>query len=713
MAINVNVADLATLGLVIDDSGALRAANSIDRLGAAGSRTERVLQKQTATAATMNKQFEHVDVTAGRGRLAVGKLSQSFGSLAAQMSGAHPVMANLLGVLGSFAIGSVIMTGVLLGLAALAKAYSVLTSAGKVAREEMKKVVDSLLEQSRAARLATVEGQRSLRLALGMQETMAELELAKARRGRRFAIADPFGFEARRIADAEQDLANIREAQAQQQANMDEDELRRTEELKKAREAAAREAAAIAAASARTIKEYNDAMAESAKASTRAFWGFIEALRALRLEQEKRRSDQYEARQEKLDPEIAESARIAGENAKAVTDAAKYQREIAAIWRQGIGKIATDGTKSFADFFENVLGMFSRLMTKMEEGGKNSGGLYKALGVGSAAIGGGFAGYQTGQQTGSAMLGAFSGAMVGNSLMPGVGAVVGGLAGFATGLLGAASAARQAAKEMAALKESVKIAVLGLRAEVGGAAERLAVDLQQQRSRTAALANDIAKTGGFNLNAGGIAAIGGGDYERVLADLAKQSGAWARQLEEVIRLGMQIEQQPKERYERELAYAREDLNVRLLRAQGLDKEAEAMEKALRHERERADLIRSFGSEIDATEAATLALLDQVHAQEKLKKATDAANSSALNWVDGYRTLQDVIFDSMFPRGGTRPSGPIAPPDGPRIHPELPPIEIPVTLVMPDGRVLAQTTVRTLQGSAQAQFGDSTRWSEVQ
>lgn len=728
MAINVgSVGDLATLGLVIDDSGALRAANSLDRLSVAGSRTERVLQKQTAVAQTMTAQHD-------RGKLAVGRLGNQFGSLAASMSGVHPIMANLLSVFGNFAIGSLLMTGVLGGIAAIIAGWRFLTSLARDARAEADALVKKLLELDKARRPAEMYAEEMRKLKDRLREAKEEAADSFSVFGRLSMILLALGSSTFWKKGPQAWLEELRAMPGQIETAMGErttqEGERQGEIAKKARalvfereerlrmaeqerdlvgmtgEALDQQLSRNKALNAE-LRAREELVGDVLDAEIKAIW----AVRAAEVERDRRRRAEKEA--EAIRQVKGEMADEAVEKLEA---ARKYDREMQAIWRQGIGKIVTDGTKSFADFFENVLQMFSKLMARMEAEGKNKGGMYKALGIGSAAIGGGFAGYQIGQQTGSAMLGAFGGAMVGNSLMPGIGGVVGGLAGFATGLLGAASAARQAAREMQLLKESVKMAVLGLKAEVGGNAEKLALEIQQQRSRTAGLANDIAKTGGFNLNAGGVAAFAAGDYSRILADLAKQTGPWARQLEEVLRLSMQIEQQTKERYEREVRQYSEDLRVRLLKAQGNDKEAAALELQLRQERERAELVRSFGDEIDATEAATLALLDQVLAQEKLKAATDAASQSALNMVSGYK-LQDVIFDQILGRRPVDPPAPTTPParpsdTTPSIPLDVPPLEIPVTLTL-DGRVIAQTTVRTLQGSAQRQFGDSTRWAEVQ
>jgi hypothetical protein len=140
-------------------------------------------------------------------------------------------------------------------------------------------------------------------------------------------------------------------------------------------------------------------------------------------------------------------------------DAQKYTDDLERIFQDGFARIASDGTKSFHDFFEDVFSMFSQLMRRMEQENKNSGFGYGALKYGTAALAGGLAGYQVGQQIGSPGLGALggaaAGALAGSAAGP-WGAAIGGLVGAAGGLLGAANAQKQAAAALHAVSESAQ-----------------------------------------------------------------------------------------------------------------------------------------------------------------------------------------------------------------------------------------------------------------
>lgn len=169
----------------------------------------------------------------------------------------------------------------------------------------------------------------------------------------------------------------------------------------------------------------------------------------------------------------------------------------------------------------------------------------------------------------------------------------------------------------------------------------------------------------------------------------------------------------------------EDLQVRLLAAQGQDKAAAALKLQHDQERERLALVASFGDEKDAIEETTLKLLDRVQAEEKVKAAMDAVSGSMLNMVQGYK-LQAVIFGAMNPRSPSSP--PIFPPVnplGPNTGPGglRPPggretLEVvlsggTIDVKGLDGMTIGKAVLKNFKGTAQRQFGDSTKWNSIQ
>jgi hypothetical protein len=151
----------------------------------------------------------------------------------------------------------------------------------------------------------------------------------------------------------------------------------------------------------------------------------------------------------------------------------------------------------------------------------------------------------------------------------------------------------------------------------------------------------------------------------------------------------------------------EDYQVRYLRATGQTKAADDRAFALSQERERADLVKSFGDFKDATELAVLAQYDQTAAAEKAAYALNKLSTSALNMVQGYK-IQATIFGASNPGGR-----PIGSPYVPTPTPIGTGGDERVTLVLADGTLLGAAVLKRLKKTAQRQFGDSTRWPEVQ
>jgi hypothetical protein len=340
----------------------------------------------------------------------------------------------------------------------------------------------------------------------------------------------------------------------------------------------------------------------------------------------------------------------------------------------GLDSLFRSGLQSVTAYFEKVYDLFMKLRTRMEKAGKGSGSFFEALGLGSSAIAGGLAGFQVGQSMysdshgttgnyvrgalGGAASGALAGAAIAGPIGP-IGAAVGALAGFTGGILGVSSAAKEARKRMEDMQRALAIGMEGLKAAVSGDQLGIAIaQINAEREQKRREYED-AYAGGRN------------EVERY------------RLIDEMNRLEDRRIQLLKEEYSIQQSRQFEDLQARLLAAQGHTQEAEAMRLMLAQQREREDLIKSFGIEIDASEASTLALLDQVQAQEKLKKATDAASASALNMVQGYK-LQATIFGAITARS---PSGALL------SSSSVPSGDLHVTVMTPSGEVLGKTVLR--------------------
>jgi hypothetical protein len=328
-----------------------------------------------------------------------------------------------------------------------------------------------------------------------------------------------------------------------------------------------------------------------------------------------------------------------------------------------------------------------------------------AWGIGASGLAGLGIGYGAGAAiggVGGVGVGALGGAAAGFMMAGPVGAVVGGLTGLVGGLLGASKAAKEAAERLHEMQARAHEAAVAFHEQTKQPdsfdAARSAIEKdfralwsQLIQANHGVLPEQYASVGGRTANSV-VPTLD--DFQQAIDDyntlIARAKEAAALQLQQTS----------------------EDLQVRLLTAQGHDKEAAALRLQLDQEREREAMIKSFGDTIDPTEQATLTLLDQVHAQEKLAAATDAANKSALNMVEGYK-LQLAVFGARapgMPVGSFGSGSPIRPPTG---RTESASGDLHVTVMTPSGDVLGKAVLKDFKRKAADQYGDSTRWPEIQ
>lgn len=449
-------ADLATLGLRIENGqfiqGAKQAEGAVTSLGKTVDTSrvkfeawQRELAQKAATAQAvenakrLNAEIERTNTQAARTTVGIGRLRGSMTTLAASALSSAPGVAQFGSVVGMLELGSVATVGILAGLAAIGFAYNKLTEDSRKAKDEVKKMNDELDRAAASRFLATEAGQQSRMGKLADQFRAAQAQLAEAQAGRFIGAAGYGGQHVVVAADVAAAQANItlvmnriREASLQFGEVME----RNAPKIDRATKA---------------VRDYTEAVGQLSRLQgphiSTTSGGFVRSILA---------GDMPNVPGGFVRPTDtgAAGARAAAdeEQRQAMIAAKRYQDDMRAIWRQGLGKIITDGTRSFRDFFEDVLRLFSGLMSRMQQEGKTKGGAYKWLGIGSSAIAGGFTGYQIGTQQGSAsggaLLGGIGGAAAGFQIAGPLGAVVGGLTGFAAGLIGGASAAREHAKAL-------------------------------------------------------------------------------------------------------------------------------------------------------------------------------------------------------------------------------------------------------------------------
>jgi hypothetical protein len=302
----------------------------------------------------------------------------------------------------------------------------------------------------------------------------------------------------------------------------------------------------------------------------------------------------------------------------------------------------------------------------------------------------------TGGVIAGAVGGAATGAALGSTVLPGigtaVGAVVGGLAGLVGGLLGSKKAAKEAAEQQRLLAEAYKQFTNGVKVTLG-LMSPLAASIDQVKKEF----TDARKALGFGTQA---------EFEKAQAAMKKfglnldKDGKLASQYKELAELeALRIVQLQQEAAQIK-KWAAESIEVRFLEASGRSKEAAALRLQVQHEQEYNDAIKQ------GLDAATLARLKEVQALEKVKAASDAFTSSALNIPSGYKVAQ-AMFRAMSPNDPWSPTpGTRAP--RPRENQDE---NLAVTLVM-DGEVVAKGVVKKLQGRAARQTGNPANWAQV-
>lgn len=336
--------------------------------------------------------------------------------------------------------------------------------------------------------------------------------------------------------------------------------------------------------------------------------------------------------------------------------------------------------------------------------------------AGAGALSGALVGYGVGQSlysgnrggTSNAITGglggAAAGAMAGAAFGP-VGATAGALAGLVTGIIGVGQAAKEARNAMLEMQKQVKLSMDALRAQVTGNAVAAAkAQIEADRLARKKAIEDAYSGGG----------AGSEQVRKRNAALAEMN-----KLEDEL-LAVRLRE-----IETAKLKTRQDLEVRSLTARHMDSQAEKLRFEFDQQNEYEQALANH------MDPATLALLEQVQAQEKLAFATRAATGAALNMVTGYR-IQAAVFAAMGRQtgasggfvptsgaggAGVGPTGAMptpVPPTATTTSSPTPNYTLTVTTpILLDGKVLTTAVHSNLKAKAQRQLGDATQWGKVQ
>jgi colicin import membrane protein len=282
--------------------------------------------------------------------------------------------------------------------------------------------------------------------------------------------------------------------------------------------------------------------------------------------------------------------------------------------------------------------------------------LRQFLKIGGAAYGGFEIGQGIGQATGDkaagAIGGAVSGAVLGGQVAGAPGAIAGGIAGFIGGVLGAGNAAKEAAAKLEAARISFKNSWDAIVAEING--DDLAQAIANADQRFQQLKQQFADT-------------------LSVSDIL--NGKFKKGLEEINALEDQYLAKLKQEAAAKAHYFDESLDVRILRAQGKTKEADALDLRNRQEQERDEFKRTHKLVDDPNTTADDAEVAQnIAAYNKLLYAQSlelTANTKAIeentrvhNSPTGFK-VEPFVYQFATP--AKRPPISTAP-NGPRVNP---------------------------------------------
>lgn len=590
---------------------------------------------------------------AAQGTVHFGRLERAASSLAFGLAGIPGPMGQVASSLGMLAIGGGWTVAVIAGVSAIVTVINSLHDAAERAEKPLKDLHDRALELGRARReaegltiasdlananqaaseltpkIAAIETTLAAMRARGSDPSKNIIgvglleQLGKLQRQQRSYAEDAEEF-AREKAEREQraaedqerkDKAEKERLKALQKAAEDarlkpiQEQLRLLEalggaELEKSADFQALRAQndkddekrkAASKARIEGINAETDATIEAAKQST-DLWGAAERSRADALAKEE---DQARRLKRLLIDELGQGLRNVFQGAGQDVQRLIGQLEQAA---SGIASMISRA-KELGQTFEFGKG-FS---------GKGSTGLN--IGAGLSAGG------TIGTLASDPFIGAFGGAAAGFAVGGPFGAVAGAISGFVSGLFDSGAKARDAAEKMKEAREAFDlnlkdfVAIASPRGALGDALANLDKESKQLRDQLAA-AYGLTKTRAANLASG--TAFGGAanpDAQAYLAELRELDAQYQRNAE-AIRKQIELEQQR----------LGEDTQVRILRAKGQTDEAEAQALRNQHQREFADLVKSFGS--GPLTDAQQALLDLISTAGVLEEAALAARQAA-------------------------------------------------------------------------------------
>jgi hypothetical protein len=612
------VTDIARLGLKIDGTQIVQATTHLDQFSQAAQRaeastdsyqrafTDRLSSSDITRAAeeydrTFSKTAETVEKVGTASRTAgagIHRLNNSMVVLARQATGTHPVVGQLVDTIGTFGIGTAKMVPILAGIAAIGFGWRLLTRDARAARAELERNLDVLRNIAKERGIEALGGPTAIALEAGRERSR---QLAATLQARLAAGPDVSGVTPGLSVDQlrtqlrEQNALNAEAAAELEEIQRDVRARERRESLRYRQESAAA-ARAHQDKLRREAEEHNRIMVELKLQQLQVEGEVIAgATRERLLQEEAFHNKIVEGVERTLDTIDRDRDKRRRREADEARELERAQERALASLVQNLQNVG----RAYGGVTDQVLALVAAAISlervPMETGRD------RAIGFGSAAL----AGIGYGASTGDPALGALGGAASGFAIAGPAGAIVGGVAGIVSGLASSGRQAREAQRvwerafddfedmftEFTALQRAQREIEEGFRALSGG----VAFDETAERiARLQSIADAAGQFGDTGLQQ---------RLERQIAQLEELSRAYATNTDRAEELARAEEERFKE-----------ELDVRFLRAQGLDQQADALALQNQQQREyqraaeqgwdKATL--GFLAEVQAAEAALLA-----------------------------------------------------------------------------------------------------------
>ncbi len=656
--------DIAVLGLTVENGQAIRALNAMDvelrRVAESGTavgdtqrkinadiiRSNGGMERYRAIQRQIADEMRQADVVAQQHAATLKSLETNtagattgtnrfrsvLSSLASQAVGTSSSVGQLGGLLGQFAVGGVITSVVLIGITAIAKAYELLSAGAREAKKNVDDLIRSLVAQRQAAFDATLGGAQAQQSAVEVRTSQALERLNDVKSARN--SYDPAIRLAAiiRLGKAQKEYDDALTASGQAASNVLQIELDAEKQKEDAKKQAATDAkrhhseemqriheriALLRSIDAPDISSITDEVSRRPINIPGTFDKNNIPVQSSPAELEKMFRDYHKGQSERRDKALAEEGRALDKSAKAADGHASAMERAAQIVSQSI------------EYY---------LVQKLG-GGTFGGNVGAAIGKGAAAD-------ISGQFGKSAFINSTVGSALFAPIMAGLGAAVGNAVDSIFDFSGAVKALRL---EMDKLQKATEQSVAIERVRSSGGDTSQLEGEAAIHERFASLRDAAEKIRAYDSPRINYGPNNAGLARKQIDEAKKAQEEYNAKLAEYKILEDQQIALLKQNIELAKRQFAEDLQVRVLRAQGHDKEADTLALQLQQQREYDAAVKA------GADAATLALLIQVQAAEKVKDALGGLQTAVQNAPSGFQ-LNRYINEFAEGMGGGTSSG---------------------------------------------------------